>query len=321
MIKGTIAYKSEDNSLIAINKPFGVGTYSVLDSNTRKQNQDKFLYQLQGSPRYCIADVLKPLADEFKSKEPYETIKGIDRYLSGLILISNKHEEHRKDFLRSLGSSRVSKLPPYGFRAITYGVPTIRTDRIYEKVGIELTEVDELGDHSEPMIVEISPTFKHHKKPQRLRSFQAELIVKETNREYSTALLELFVSKLLWDFPRCYIASKTSFILGDVRFSKRIGKVLGKQVQISPLKSSGRYEKGVEPLDEKLKKILGVHKNCQIPLMLDLYKLRLKDFHKKSKHEANRDLIIESPYTPLHFAATAEILKLVDDSDIKIYQE
>lgn len=318
-IKQTIAFRSEDNSLIAINKPFGVGTYTVNDCNKSKQNQDKVLYDLVGSPRYCLKDVLKPLSCELKSDQPYEIVKSIDRYMSGLVLLSNQIDLHKIAFTRSVSASRINKTPPFGFRALTSGYPLLNTDRIYEKVGVRMTEIDELGDHKEPVIVkELTQKFDD-RNIHDAKSFQAELIIKKINRELSTALIELFVSKLSWDFSRCYISSKTSFILGDVRFSKRIRHILGRKIQVSPLKSSQKYQDDYEPLDEKLRQMLGIKRNSEIPLMLDLHCLRLKNFFPK-KGNNNRDLRIESSFMPLHFAATMEVLNLIDDSSQTLYR-
>lgn len=313
LVKGTIAYKSEDNSLIALCKPYGVGVHTVLDRNRSKQNQDKLLSRVPSQPRYCMQDILKPLTDELKSEKPYQILKGLDRYMSGLILITNDTERYEKRFHNSLKASRSSKMPPYGLRAITSGYPTIISDTIYERVGVELLEVDEFGDYKEPIIVK-TPSRKHvtgHDSEKT--SFQAEMKIKKINREYSASLLDLYVSKIKWDFPRCYISSKTSFILGDVRFSKRIREILGKPIQVSAFKSSHRYDDSYEPLNSKLRDRLGVYKNASIPLMLDLHAIRLKGFDRKQKRG---DLFIQSPYMPVHFALTAERLNLLDDDEL-----
>lgn len=310
-IKGTIAYKSPDSSLIAIIKPFGVGTYTVDDRNHSKQNQDKILYRLSGRPRYCLQDALEPLSQELNSKEPYQVIKSIDRYMSGLVLISNNYEKHRADFLRSLATSRINRQPFYGLRAITHGYPIIRGNKIVERVGVEEIEVDELGDYKEPVIVQNPSTAFKLRKSQSKRVFQVELEVKQINREYSSAYVTLYTSGLRGDFARCYISSKTSFILGDVRFSKRIREILGKPIQVSAFKSSHRYDDTYEPLNRKLRDLLGVSSNSAIPLMLDHHELRLKNFFRKPKE----DLLIRSPYMPLHFAETAARLFDLNDAD------
>lgn len=310
VIKSTIVYKSEDNSVIAINKPFGVGTHTVHDNNTTKQNQDRILYQLYGSPRYCIQDALKPLSDELGSEIPYQVLKGIDRYMSGLTLLTTNLAGDRIRFKNAIAGSRASQTPPFGFRAITSGYPLIPNDKIKEKVGIELVEVDELGDYKEPLIVNNPSRRFQVRNTRSVDCFQVELEVKKVNKELSTALVELFVSKLGWDFARCYISSKTSFILGDVRFSKRIREVFGKPIQVSAFKSSHRYEDGYEPLNIKLRKVLGVRANNSVPLMLDHHILRLKNFNRKSP---NKDLIIRSTQMPLHFAATADKFNLLQD--------
>lgn len=311
IIKGTIAYTSPDKAFIALNKPFGVGIYTADDLNTSKQNTDKLLSRIPGRPRYCMKDILKPLTDELKSPNPYVVLKGIDRYMSGLILITNDPENYQPRFKKAIASGRVNKQPPYGMRAITSGYPLLKTDKIYEKVGVDLVEVDELGDYKEPVIVP-ALTDKHKKNHQQDKTtFQAELEIKKINRKLSTSLVELYVSKISWDFPRCYISSKTSFILGDVRFSKRIREILGRPIQVSAFKSSQRYDDGYEPLNSKLRNQLGVYKNASIPLMLDLHAIRLKGFDRTQKRG---DLVIKSPYMPVHFALTAERLNLLDDN-------
>lgn len=307
LIKSTIAYRSQDNSLIAICKPFGVGTHTVDDRNYSKQNQDKILFDLRGTPRYCLNDVLRPLTDEFNSKEPYQILKGIDRYMSGLVIITNNYADHAKRFKNALAGSRASKTPPYGLRAITYGYPAMRSNKIYEKVGVQLLEVDEFGDHKEAVIIQ-NPSKRYGNKFERDKtSFQVELEIKKINKELSVALVELYVSKLRYDFPRCYLSSKTSFILGDVRFSKRIKEILGKQIQVSAFRSSHSND-DYEPLNSRLRNLLGIYRNANIPLMLDLHALRLKSFDKGRK-----DLIIQSKHLPLHFDLTARKLDLLNN--------
>lgn len=312
IIKGTIAYATPDKAFIALCKPFGVGTYTATDLNVTKQNVDRMLYKLEGRPRYCIKDVLKPLADEFKSNEPYTVIKSPDRYMSGLVIITNDLNTYGPRFKKAISRGRINKEPPYGMRAITSGYPLMNSNKIYEKVAVDLLEVDELGDYKEPVI--LAKATQRHKKnhEQDKTTFQAELEIKKINRELSTALVELYVSKIAWDFPRCYISSKTSFILGDVRFSKRIREILGRPIQVSAFKSSQRYDDGYEPLNSKLRNQLGVYKNASIPLMLDLHAIRLKGFDRTQK---SRDLVIKAPYMPVHFALTAERLNLLDADD------
>jgi len=309
-IKSTIAYKTEDNSFIALNKPFGVGIYNAHDMNKNKANQDKLLYQLSGAPKYCIRDALQPLADELKSSKPYEVIKSIDRYMSGLILVTNDAQVYAPRVNKAIAAGRSTKTPPYGFRAITYGYPTIGAKKINERVGLQLIEVDELGDYKEPIIVE-KPSLKFvHNHNGQMKVFQTELEVKKINREYSVALVELYVSSFKLDFTRCYLSSKTSFILGDVRFSKRIREILGKPIQVSAFKSSHIYDDKYEPLNSKLRNLLGVYKNASIPLMLDLHAIRLKGFDRTQR--SKRDLVIQSQLVPVHFALTAERLDLLD---------
>lgn len=312
IIKGTIAYVSPDKALIAINKPFGVGTFTAEDLNTKKQNVDRLLYKIPGRPRYCLLDILKPLADEFKSPTPYTVIKGIDRYMSGLVLLTNDPDTYQPRFKKAIASGRINKQPPYGLRAITSGYPLLNKNKIYEKVAVDLIEIDELGEFKEPLILP-HVTNRHKKNHEHDKTtFQAELEIKKINREYSTSLVELYVSKLAWDFPRCYISSKTSFILGDVRFSKRIREILGRPIQVSAFRSSHRYDDSYEPLNSKLRNRLGVYKNASIPLMLDLHAIRLKGFDRTQER---RDLVIKSPYMPVHFALTAERLNLLDDDN------
>lgn len=310
VIKGSIAYATPDNAFIALNKPFGVGTYLADDVNLSKQNSDKLLYRIPGRPRYCIQDILKPLADEFKSENPYSVIKAPDRYMSGLVLITNAPDTYLPRFKKAISAGKINKQPPYGMRAITSGYPILKANKIYEKVAVDLIEVDDLGDYKEPVI--LPSITRKHKENHHIdkTTFQAELEIMKINHELSTSLVELYVSKIAWDFPRCYISSKTSFILGDVRFSKRIREILGRPIQVSAFKSSQRYDDGYEPLNSKLRNRLGVYKNASIPLMLDLHAIRLKGFDRTQKR---RDLVIKSPYMPVHFALTAERLNLLDE--------
>jgi hypothetical protein len=175
-----------------------------------------------------------------------------------------------------------------------------------------LIEVDELGDHKEPVLSQ-NPGFSFKGKHRHKDLFQVELSIKKIERQLASSLLEVYVSKMKWDFVRCYVSSKTSFILGDVRFSKRIREILGKRIQVSAFRSNHKFEDSCEPLSVELQKTLGVKKNSSIPLMLDHHELRLRNFWGSKSQE--KDLIIKSPYVPLHFAATASRLNLLDAID------
>lgn len=306
-IRKSIVYTSEDRSLIAIHKPFGIGIYAARDNNVTKQNQDKLYYRLNGSPKYCLQDALNPISQQLNSKTPYKIIKGIDRYCSGLVLISNDYDSHRKSFLRSLANSRINRLPAYGYRAITSGYPQLG-EQLKEKVGLELIEVDELGDYKEPMIVEKFTNRFIRTHVNNTGVYQVELDVKKVNRDLSVGLIELCVSRTNWDFARCYISSKAAFVLGDVRFSRRIREVMGSKINLSPIKAYTANE-DFEPLSELVRKRLGVKTNSEIPLMLDLHKMRLRNFYPKKPAE-QKDLVIESDYWPLHLISTANVLKL-----------
>lgn len=304
----TIVYRSEDDSLLAINKPFGVGTYTRHDLNTKKTNQDRVLSTVVGAPRYCIKDALESLADHLKSPQPYRVLKSIDRYASGLVLVTNDFERHQANLIRSQRSTKINKKPPYGFRAITCGYPITKSVNLFEQIGCELVEVDELGDHKEPVLSQ-NPGWSFKGKHKHKDMFQVELEVKKVDRDSATSLLEIYVSKSKWDFVRCYVSSKTSFILGDVRFSKRIREILGKRIQISAFRSNHKFEDSYEPLSDELQRILGVKRNSSIPLMLDHHELRLMNYWGRKSQE--KDLIIKSQCVPLHFAATACRLNLM----------
>lgn len=303
----TLAYKSEDSSLIAIHKPFGVGVHNAKDENNKKQNQDKLSLLLQGSPKYSIDDALPHLTEALNLKQPLHVVKSIDRYSSGLVLLSNDPMMKTR-VQKSLDYSRCLSEPSIGTRALTYGIPTIPGDSISERVGVELLEVDELGDYKEPVVYKTPSRKFRQRMDNDKKSFIAKLEIKGTNKELAVSYVELLVSKLKWDFPRCYISSKTSFILGDVRFSKRIKEILGKQMQVAAFKSSVGYDDNFEPLNDKLRHHLGVSKNASIPLMLDVHAIYLRHFGRKK--DKDKDLIIQSPYVPMHFAATAERLNL-----------
>jgi hypothetical protein len=304
----TVAHKSDDNSLLAVNKPFGVGTYTTYDLNTKKTNQDRILSTVPGQARYCLKDALQPLADHFRSPKPYQVLKSIDRYASGLVLLTNDLNKYKVNFTRSQRFTKINSCPPYGYRAITCGYPTTKSLNSFERIGCELVEVDELGDHKEP-VLSPNPGWSFKGKHKHKDLFQVELNIKKIDRESSTSLVEVYVSKVKWDFVRCYISSKTSFILGDVRFSKRIREILGKRIQVSAFRSNHKFEDSYEPLSSELQKILGVERNSSVPLMLDHHELRLRNFWGSKSRE--KDLIIKSPYVPLHFAATACRLNLV----------
>lgn len=308
-IRNSMVHISDDKSLICVHKPFGVGIYVASDKNTKKQNQDKLYYRLNGSPKYSLQDAMEPITQELNSQYPYRVLKGIDRYCSGLVLISNDYDSHRKTFLRSLANSRINNTPSYGYRAITSGYPQI-SGKLREKVGVELVEVDELGDHKEPMIVKKTTRRFVDRQVNNTSLYQVEMDLRKVNRDLSVGLIELFVSKTNWDFVRCYLSDKASFVLGDVRFSKRVRTIMGSRVKLSPFKANSAYE-DYEPLNENLRKHLGISTNSQIPLMLDLNKLRLRNFYPK-KPDGQKDLVIESDYWPLHLISTAKVLKLDD---------
>lgn len=308
-IKDNIIYRSEDNgSLVAIHKPFGVGINLVQDNNTTKQNQDRLLSRIRGTPKFCIADILQPLSDDLDLKNPLQVISSIDRYCSGIILLSDGTQEAKRRVQKCFDRARCSKEPHYGFRAITYGYPIVPNNYLAEKVGMKLLETDPLGDYKEPVIV-TNPSNMYSVTRTRDRAVsRVELKVLKINKELSASLVELFTSSLKWDFPRCYISSKTSFILGDVRFSKRIKEILGKPTQISALNTSHNFDENYGRLNTKISDRLGVNNNAYIPLMLDCFALRLKGFDRSD----GKDLLIQSPYVPVHFAHTLERLDLLE---------
>lgn len=307
VIINAIAYKSKDNSLIAINKPYGVGTYLREDA-AHKRNQDKLLSKVPGQPKYCLTDALQPITDLLNSKEPYQILKSQDRYVSGLVLLSNDLDRHKKLLIRSLAASRVANKPPYGYRAITCGYPKFTNDSLFERVGIKLLEVDELGDHKEPIIVDLTNSIRN-KKIQDTKAVQFNLQVEKINKDLAVSLLNIDTTSNMWDSVRCYLSSKTAFVLGDVRFSRRIRELMGKKIQVSAIRTSHNYDAS-DPLNEKVKEALGVRYNSQLPLMLDLNRIRLQAF--EGGRGKRRELLIESPVMPAHFAYAARCLNLMD---------
>ncbi|KAI1286935.1 hypothetical protein HDE_10596 [Halotydeus destructor] len=261
VLRNNIVY--EDDKFVAINKPWGVG-FHVASFVPDKKKGYHLLNETFGNPKFCIHDALRPLAEHLKSEELF-IAKSNDKYQSGILLLAK--EKRLVDHVR-LNSPRMQhqNIPHYTYWCICKGYPSNNQIHSEERVGVKLSEIDELGDYKEPEIL-----FSYSKgslKRQDVKPALVHMKVLKTNKELSVSLIEFKTSLTKWNFVQCYAAMKTTFILGDVRFAKRVRHLLGVPILLSP-HNINAYD-NFEPLPLRIRNHLQVPKNSTIPLLLHL---------------------------------------------------
>lgn len=196
-----------DGRLIAIDKPWGVGTY-LAHSRTTKDTQYT-LSQVPGRPRYSVNDALPSLCEKLKLDQLH-VIRSLDRQTSGLMLLS--HDPTLKDAIkRSINRSKVTVKPHLTFECITSGYPS--TQQVKEKVAIVKEKETKQTSSSEPVI---RPKSAAHRGADAY-TVQVEMNVLATNQQLAVSHLQLNVNTTRWHFLRIYVTTVCSFILGELR--------------------------------------------------------------------------------------------------------
>lgn len=224
-----------------------------------------------------------------------------------------------------------SELIPYRkFYCITNGIATEKSEQfIDERCGISLVALDELGQNKEPVYLSSKNISKKMRKSITQKDNKLEMkpvTVKyrtlSVNRKLAVSLIELHTTVTKWSFIQCFLAYKTSFVLGDVHFSQNVKQILGQRIAVDPLKQSVRnraIDYSFEPLSREVRHAIGVNANNQIPLMIHHFGFELPNYIKKitkphkQKDLPTKDLIIEAntlEQMPLHFIETLNRLDL-----------
>ncbi|CAG2112005.1 unnamed protein product [Medioppia subpectinata] len=299
-----------DRQLLAISKPWGVGIHRPQATITDK-NGHLLQMAYHGSPRYCIREALEPLAALMGVKR-LTLVKSCERFTSGIILLA-ADEPTAARAQRCLRRSAALSAPAMQYLCVTKGWPTIEGGQeLTERVGIKLLELDELGDHKQPIIVpapQLTKSMRQRRKPQAdgmiVKPVLCRLKTLNVNKSYGVALVELSTNITKYSFIECYLANKASFVLGDTRFSRQVQHIMGTPMSIKPTKMN--YSQDIEPLADNILKRLGVKTNGQIPVLVHHHRLTLPYYFSK---KGKQDLVIECPKLPDHFQWTLQRLAL-----------
>lgn len=285
-----------DNKLIAIDKPWGVA-YHKANKTLHKPYAFESLSLIPGEPKFCLNNAL-PMLEERLGVEKLQFVKLIDRYSSGIILLSSD-DATTEAAHKSLRTNKSEGRMFYNFVCIAQGFPAIQGDELSEKVRIKLRDIDELADYKEPIIT--PPVYK---KQDIDNGYLARVCIRinSLNRLNSASYLRISTNQLRWNFVRCYVADKAAFIVGDLRFSSNVKRILGEQV----LETTNSFYKNnrIEPLNKEMLYALKVRSNRKIPVMLHLESISLRKFF-------GQDLVI-SCKLPDHFEFALKQLKLVN---------
>ncbi|XP_053215057.1 mitochondrial mRNA pseudouridine synthase RPUSD3-like [Panonychus citri] len=274
-----------DNDIIAIAKPFGVGIYNPYDKSNLP---DKIEPNIFGDPRYCIADALETLSEKLNTPDLSICITE-NRIVSGIIVLakSSKGSKRTKDaYLRG----KMAKDQVFTFHCLTHGPPMMKEPIVEEIVAIQEICVNENTKQKEPEII-YNLSKSQIRRRDEIRRIKAILKVLDYNSSLNVALVEISCNRTNYHFVRCYLASRACYILGDSRFSRRVGHILGVPYSLRAANMKPREES----LTNGIRKILDVPKNKSIPLMIHQVKLSLTNYTK------NTDLTIENYTYPKHF--------------------
>ncbi|KAH9425842.1 hypothetical protein DERP_005061 [Dermatophagoides pteronyssinus] len=342
-----------DYGLIAISKPWGLGIHkpadNVIDLKNPSNAEQILNNQIFGQPKYSIADVIDLFGQLMHLNHPLHIVKAPDRRWSGLVLFSEEKtmENH---ILKAIRRAKAQRTPPMRFYCVVNGlIPSVEIGRWYEeRCGIRLTEIDELGQSKEPIYV--SPNDMSHNIRKKgahrdnkyqlgpVKSASIKYRVLAQNPDLAVSLIDLHTTITKWSAIQCFLAYKTSFILGDTFFSYRVKHIFGQHITMSTLKQKNlqnwrHIDQSFEPLSRKVCQKLGVRSNREIPLMIHHYGLlfpkllrTLRPLKRQSNHESlndqtnqnliklddNDDLIIETNFNhlPKHFYRTLDRLNL-----------
>lgn len=224
----------------------------------------------------------------------------LDRRWSGLLLLS-ENQMIEKFVLKSIRRAKTQLLPPMHFYCIVNGlIPNIQIGHWYEeRCGIRLTEIDELGKSKEPIYVPPNDMTRNIRKAGANRDNKYVLgpvkpatikyRVLAQNTDLAVSLIDLHTTTTKWSAIQCFLAYKTSFILGDTFFSYRVKHILGQHITMATLKQKRlenwrHIDQSFEPLSRQVCQKLGVRSNREIPLMIHHYGLILPQLLRPIRH-------------------------------------
>lgn len=290
-----------DKNLIAIDKPWGVA-YHKANKTLHKPYSFETLSMIPGEPRFCMNDAL-PFLEERLQVEKLHYVKTIDRYSSGVVLLCG-NEKLKPKIQKCINRSKTHRIPLYSFQCIAQGFPAIQGDELSEKVRIKLRDLDELADYKEPII---APEKCHKKVLDRGYLTRVSLRIKAINKLNSASYLNVCTNQLRWNFVRCYVANKAAFVIGDLRFSANMKRILGETV----IETTNSFYKNnrIEPMNRTMLRALKVQSNRKVPLMLHLDSVYLERYE-------GRDLVIKTNKLPDHFQFALERLGLHDAKSV-----
>jgi 23S rRNA-/tRNA-specific pseudouridylate synthase len=294
-----------DNRLVALNKPWGVGTHKAQAVVTKKNAS--FMSDVWGDPKYCIDDALERLSERLVLPG-LKVVKALDRNMSGIILLTN--DEKMATTIKQAGvRAKGSHFPFMSFYCITKGFPLIDSEEYIfrEKVGISLTPTDEENKDKVSQIMRDYSKSKALK--QEVKPVMVSTKILATNKQFPASFLEISTTSLKWHFLQCYAASKSSFILGDVRYANRVRDVFGAPILLSPHNVNAYDDR--EPLSPLIQETLKVSKNENIPLMVHRRAFTIPKYGGKGQ---DKDLTIFSNSLPSHFLWTLKKLGLNDSN-------
>lgn len=231
-----------------------------------------------------------------------------DRRWSGIVLFSEQKTMENL-ILKSIRQAKSQLIPPMRFYCIVNGlIPNVEIGRWYEeRCGIRLTDIDELGQSKEPIYVSPNEMSKNIRKSGAHRDNKYQLgpvksaaikyRVLAQNPDLAVSLIDLHTTVTKWSTIQCFLAYKTSFILGDTFFSYRVKHIFGQHITMATLKQKRlanwrHIDQSFEPLSRKVCQKLNVRSNREIPLMIHHYGLLLPKLLrklKKQKSSSNND--------------------------------
>jgi hypothetical protein len=315
-----------DGKLLAICKPWGVGTYNAIENITDK-NSHLTKSMVNIVPNYSISDSLNHLC-QILSVKKLKIVKTIPRYSSGILLLTtDQNTEARVD--KALRRALALEIPTMTFWCVTKGWPVITGDLLRERVGVKLLELDEFGKMKHPIIInpdQLTNRMRRHRDPQpdgmTVKPALIELKLVGVNKDIGVSCAQLSTNVTRWNFVECYLAFKASFVLGnlisstcldlihlklinigDTRFCHQVKHLMGSPVSVKPDKIN--FIEEVEPLSKKIRSMLSVKGNAHIPVLVHHKRIILPHYLNKKNKE---DLVIDSTTLPDHFAWTLKTL-------------
>lgn len=198
-----------DGVVIAIPKPFGVGTH--FPEYIIKQ-RDQIDPKAFGNVRYCIKDALPGLAERLNSPELHIAVTG-ERTVGGITVLGTSKEIAVKINRKCANTRRFYNYPMI-YWCITSGIPLIKHNELKERVGIEKIVIDPRTHHV-AFDIKYNPT-KSYLNKDHVKSVRCQIKILEQKTRLGVALVEIRCSRVTHNFIRCYLASKGCFALGNV---------------------------------------------------------------------------------------------------------